>query len=96
MGKSARRSQDAPGFFVPLFRNISMDNFDKKIRAFLVEQGYLFPVTDSEIEKALKEVDCNHVIIPPHLDDPAFYLHTSTVISSPAKNARSTALYRRR
>lgn len=29
-----------------------MDNFDKKLRWFLVEEGYLFPQTDAEIERA--------------------------------------------
>lgn len=43
--------------FVPLSRNVSMDNFDKKLRWFLVEEGYLFPQTDAEIERALKEVE---------------------------------------
>ena len=43
--------------FVPLFRSISMDNFDKKLRRFLVDEGYLFPQTDAEIERALKECE---------------------------------------
>lgn len=43
--------------FVPLFRIISMDDFDRKLRRFLVDEGYLFPITDAEIERALKEVE---------------------------------------
>ena len=34
-----------------------MDNFDRKLRRFLVDEGYLFPSTDAEIERALKEVE---------------------------------------
>lgn len=34
-----------------------MDNFDKKLRRFLVDEGYLFPQTDAEIERALKECE---------------------------------------
>lgn len=34
-----------------------MDNFDKKLRWFLVEEGYLFPQADAEIERVLKEVE---------------------------------------
>lgn len=34
-----------------------MDNFDRKLRRFLVDEGYLFPITDAEIERALKEVE---------------------------------------
>lgn len=34
-----------------------MDNFDKKIRRFLVDEGYLFPQTDAEIERALEECE---------------------------------------
>lgn len=51
-----------------------MDNLDKKIRAFLVEEGYLFPVTDQEIEQALKELERSEIKIPLHLDNPAIYL----------------------
>lgn len=43
--------------FVPLSRIVSMDNFDRKIRRFLVDEGYLFPITDAEIERALKELE---------------------------------------
>lgn len=32
-----------------------MDNFDRKLRRYLVDEGYLFPTTDAEIERALKE-----------------------------------------
>jgi len=41
--------------FVPLWRIVSMDKFDIKLRIFLVDEGYLFPITDAEIERALKE-----------------------------------------
>ncbi len=34
-----------------------MDNFDWKIRRILVAEGYLFPTTDAEIERALKEFE---------------------------------------
>jgi hypothetical protein len=43
--------------FVPLSRIVSMDNFDRKIRRFLVDEGYLFPTSDAEIERALKECE---------------------------------------
>jgi len=43
--------------FVPLSRIVSMDNFDRKLRRFLVDEGYLFPTTDAEIERALKEFE---------------------------------------
>lgn len=33
-----------------------MDKLDWKIRRFLVDEGYLFPQTDAEIERALKEL----------------------------------------
>lgn len=42
---------------VPLFRIIGMDALDRKIRFALVQDGYLFPVTDAEIEWALKETE---------------------------------------
>ena len=51
-----------------------MDDFDFKIRQYLVEEGYLFPITDSEIEQALREVEEANVIIPPHLDHPEHFL----------------------
>ena len=41
--------------FVPLLRIVSMDDLDRKIRFALVQEGYLFPITDAEIEWALKE-----------------------------------------
>lgn len=34
-----------------------MDELDWKIRRFLVDEGYLFPKTDAEIERALKECE---------------------------------------
>lgn len=34
-----------------------MDALDRKIRRFLVDEGYLFPTTDAEIERALKEAE---------------------------------------
>lgn len=34
-----------------------MDTLDRKIRRFLVDEGYLFPTTDAEIERALKEIE---------------------------------------
>lgn len=34
-----------------------MDKLDWKIRRFLVDEGYLFPQTDAEIERALKECE---------------------------------------
>lgn len=42
--------------FVPLFRIIVMDTLDLKIRRFLVDEGYLMPITDEEIARALDEV----------------------------------------
>lgn len=33
-----------------------MDALDRKIRRFLVDEGYLFPTTDAEIERALEEL----------------------------------------
>jgi hypothetical protein len=48
---------------------------DSKIRRYLVEEGYLFPLSDSEIETALKELSESNVTIPPHLDDPLLYLY---------------------
>lgn len=53
----------------------SMDKLDLKIRRLLVDEGYLFPVTDEEIERALQELEEKTVHIPPHLDDPKLYLH---------------------
>ena len=42
-----------------------MDELDWKIRRFLVDTGYLFPSTDAEIERALKEVKMlEHDIAP--------------------------------
>ena len=55
--------------FVPLLRIISMDKLDWKIRRFLVDEGYLFPTTDAEIERALKECEENPVTIIPELDN---------------------------
>lgn len=34
-----------------------MDKLDWKIRRFLVDEGYLFPQTDAEIERAIKECE---------------------------------------
>lgn len=39
-----------------------MDKLDWKIRQFLVEQGYLFPITDSEIEYSLKKFNMEKII----------------------------------
>lgn len=33
-----------------------MDNLDRKIRAFLIDEGYIFPITDAEIEKSINEL----------------------------------------
>jgi hypothetical protein len=34
-----------------------MENFDLKIRRFLVEEGYLFPQTDEQIKLALSQLN---------------------------------------
>jgi len=46
-----------------------MDNLDKKIRAFLIDEGYIFPVTDVEIEKSVNELENSHFEFPQWLDD---------------------------
>ena len=51
---------------------------DSKIRRYLVEEGYLFPLSDSEIEAALKELSESNITIPTHLDNPLLYLNTPT------------------
>lgn len=48
--------------FVPFSRIVSMDDLDRKIRFVLVQEGYLFPITDAEIEWALKEVEMEESI----------------------------------
>jgi cyanate lyase len=53
----AEQQDSANSTFVPLSRIVSMDNFDRKLRRFLVDEGYLFPITDAEIERALKECE---------------------------------------
>jgi hypothetical protein len=53
---------------------ISMDKLDKKIRRFLVDEGYLFPTADAEIERSLIEAESKGIKIPKHLDDPKIYL----------------------
>lgn len=50
---------------------------DSKIRRVLVEEGYLFPLSDSEIEAAMKQLSESNISIPSHLDDPLLYLHPS-------------------
>lgn len=51
-----------------------MKDFDSKVRQFLIEEGYLSPTTDEEIQRSLAECEANPPIIPPHLDDPMIYL----------------------
>ena len=51
-----------------------MDKLDWKIRRFLVDEGYLFPTTDAEIERALKECEENPVTIIPELDNHLIYI----------------------
>jgi hypothetical protein len=65
--------------FVPLFRIISMENLDLKIRAWLVEEGYLFPETDDEIAKAIAECEANPPEIPAHLDNPLLFLQDAKI-----------------
>lgn len=48
---------------------------DSKIRRYLVEEGYLFPLSDNEIEAALNELSQTKITIPTHLDDPLLYLN---------------------
>lgn len=45
-----------------------MDNLDKKIRAFLIDEGYLFPVTDLEIENSIKKLEANPLEVPEWLN----------------------------
>lgn len=45
-----------------------MDKIDRKIRRFLVEEGYLFPVTDEEIEIAQRQLEASGFQVPPELD----------------------------
>lgn len=45
-----------------------MDKFDKKVRQFLVEEGYLFPETDAEVERSLAELETLKIKVPTHLD----------------------------
>lgn len=47
---------------------VSMDNIDWKIRRFLVEEGYLFPVTDAEIEAAQNELEASGFQVPPEFE----------------------------
>lgn len=51
---------------------------DSKIRRYLVEEGYLFPLSDSEIETAIKELSESNITIPTHLDNPLLYLNPPT------------------
>jgi len=55
--KKHGRESGVSRVFVSLSRIVSMDNFDRKLRRFLVDEGYLFPTTDAEIERALKECE---------------------------------------
>lgn len=52
-----------------------MDKLDSKIRQFLVDEGYLFPITDAEINRALKESQSNPIEIPIKLDNPLIFLN---------------------
>ncbi len=38
-----------------------MDNFDRKLRRFLVDDGCLFQTTDAEIERSLKELEAMQI-----------------------------------
>ena len=42
-------------YLSPYFVHLSMDTLDRKIRRFLVDEGYLFPTTDAEIERSIQE-----------------------------------------
>jgi hypothetical protein len=56
-----------------------MENLDLKIRSFLVEEGYLMPQTDTEIEKAMAECAANPPEIPAHLDNPLLFLEGAKI-----------------
>lgn len=58
---------------------------DSKIRQCLVEEGYLFPLTDAEIESAMLELAKQNINIPPHLNNPLIYLNP------PAHRQKTTA-----
>ena len=46
----------------------SMNKLDRKIRRFLVDEGYLFPTTDEEIERSIIEAKAQGIEVPKHLD----------------------------
>lgn len=60
-----------------------MNNFelplDSIIRRFLVDEGYIFPFTDNEIESALKECSESNYLFPQELDDPLKYINNVQV-----------------
>lgn len=51
-----------------------MDTLDHKIRRFLVDEGYLFPITDAEIERTLLELKDSPITVPEELDNPLFFI----------------------
>lgn len=51
-----------------------------KIRRALVQEGYLMPATNDEIQKAIAELA--GVEVPAHLDDPNFYLKPHCIIET--------------
>jgi hypothetical protein len=64
---------------------------DSKIRRFLIEEGYIFPTSDNEIEASLKEFEKSNFIFPSHLDNPLLYLYpsaskfSSKIVSMPSE-----------
>jgi hypothetical protein len=49
-----------------------------KIRRFLIEEGYLFPTSDNEIEDSLKKFNESNFTFPSHIDNPLIYLYPPT------------------
>lgn len=67
---------------------VSMDNIDKKIRRFLVEEGYLFPQTDEEIELAISQLNESGFKVPPEF---AQRILNACLKQKPPKHDVSTA-----
>ena len=64
-----------------------MDTFDKKIRSFLIDEGYLFPQTDAEIQAAIAFLQENPVTIPPEIDNPNRFLQHKKTRPTEVKRA---------
>lgn len=66
-------------------------SMDSKIRRFLIEEGYIFPTSDDEIEASLKAFEESNFIFPSHLDNPLLYLYptaskfSSKIVSMPSE-----------